>query len=158
MWEDADITVAHRTNPPTMTGSIPVGPAVHFGPYRAIFNQDVSITIPYEDSLTTGQTVRVVIYNHITEDWDFIIPESVDDVTKLVVYKTQVLGLFQVVAVEGGCPTEQIFGPHSEEVALLKAFRDNLLSTTSAVQQMIKLYYQWSPEIVEAMEGDEVFK
>ena len=160
MWEDADITIAHRTNPPAMTGIIPVGPAVHFGPYRTIFNRDVTITIPYDDSLATGQTVRVGIYNHITEDWDSITPESVDEVNKLVVFKTQVLGLFQAVAVEveGGCPTEQIYGPHSEEVAMLRAFRDNILSKTPAGQQMIKLYYQWSPAIVEAMEGDEGFK
>ncbi len=160
MWEDADITIAHRTNPPAMTGITSLGPAIHFGPYRTIFNQDVTISIPYDDSVATGQTVRVGIYNHITEDWDSIIPESVDTVNKLVVFKTQVLGLFQAVAVDvdGGCPTEQIYGPHSEEVALLKAFRDNLLSKTPAGQQMINLYYQWSPAIVEAMGTDEVFK
>jgi hypothetical protein len=160
MWEDADITIAHRTNPPAMTGSIPAGPAVHFGPYRTIFNQDVNLSIPYDDSVTTGHTVKVGIYNHITEDWDLIDPESVDEANKLVVFKTQVLGLFQAVAVdaEGGCPTEQIYGSHSEEVALLRAFRDNLLSKTPAGQQVIKLYYQWSPAIVESMEADKSFK
>ena len=53
---------------------------------------------------------------------------------------------------------EQIYGPRSEEVEMLRAFRDNILSANPAGQQMIKLYYQWSPVIVEAMEADEVFK
>ena len=53
---------------------------------------------------------------------------------------------------------EQIYGPRSEEVEMLRAFRDNILSANPAGQQMIKLYYQWSPAIVEAMEGDEGFK
>jgi hypothetical protein len=35
------------------------------------------------------------IYNHVTEDWDPITPESVNEVTELVTFKTQVLGLFQ---------------------------------------------------------------
>ena len=158
MWEDADITIAHRTNPPTMTGITPVGPAVHFGPYRTIFNQDVTITIPYEDSLAAGQTVSVGIYNHITEDWDLINSKSVDTANKLVVFKTQVLGLFQVVAVESGCPIEQIYGFHSEEVALLRNFRDTLLSKTPAGQEMIKLYYGWSPAIAQVIGKDKEFK
>jgi hypothetical protein len=159
MWEDADITVAHRTNPPAMTDSIPVGPAVHFGPYRTIFNQDVTITVPCEDSLPAGQTVGVAIYNHITEDWDLIDPESVvDTANKLVVFKTQVLGLFQAVAVESGCPVEQIYGTHSEEVALLRAFRDTILSKTPAGQRVIKIYYDWSPAITEAVAKDKAFK
>jgi hypothetical protein len=118
----------------------------------------VTITIPYDDSSSDGQTVGVYIYNHITEGWDSITSESVDTVNKLVVFKTQVLGLFQVAAVAELCPAEQIYGPLSEEVTLLRTFRDDLLSKTSVGQQMIKLYYQWSPAIIEAMEGDETFK
>ena len=158
MWEDMDITVAERINPPAMVTVNPLGPAVHFGPYRMLFNRDVTITIPYDNSFFAGKTVRVGIYNHITADWDLIIPESLDEVNKLVTFKTQVLGLFQAVAVKRGCLVEQIYGSHSDEVALLRAFRDDLLSKTSAGQQMIKLYYQWSPVIVTAMEGDEEFK
>ncbi len=33
-----------------------------------------------------------------------------------------------------------------------------MLSKTPAGQEIIKLYYQWSPVIVNAMEQDEVFK
>ncbi len=158
MWEDTDITIAHRTNPPAMNGNKRAGPAVHFGPYRTIFNQDVTITIPYEDSLPAGQTVGVGVYNHITKDWDLIDPESVDTVNKLVVFKTQFLGLFQAVAVGSGCPIVQIYGSHSEEVALLRNFRDKLLNKTPAGLQMIKFYYDWSPAITEAIAKDKDFK
>jgi hypothetical protein len=156
MWEDMDINVAERINPPAMVTATPLGPAVHFGPYRTIFNRDVTITIPYDDSSAGSQTVRVYVYNHITEGWDSITPESVDTVNTLVVFKTQVLGLFQVGA--GLCPTEQIYGADSEEVALLRAFRDDVLNKTPAGQQVIQLYYQWSSAIVASMEGDEGFK
>jgi hypothetical protein len=158
MWEDMDINVAERINPPAMVTATPLGPAVHFGPYRAIFNRDVTITMPYDGSSSDGQTVGVYIYNHITEGWDSITSESVDTANKLVVFKTQVLGLFQVAATAELCPAEQIFGPLSEEVTLLRTFRDDILSKTPVGQQMIKLYYQWSPAIIEAMEGNKTFK
>jgi len=33
-----------------------------------------------------------------------------------------------------------------------------VLSTTPEGQEIIKLYYEWSPAIVQAMESDEEFK
>jgi hypothetical protein len=56
------------------------------------------------------------------------------------------------------CPTTLACGEHSEEVKLLRYFRDNVLSQTPEGQELIRLYYQWSPVIVKAMEGDEKFK
>lgn len=56
------------------------------------------------------------------------------------------------------CPSEQIYGEHSAEVELLRYFRDNVLSQTPEGQEIIKLYYQWSPAIVRGMEEDEEFK
>ena len=56
------------------------------------------------------------------------------------------------------CVPEAIYGEYSEEVELLRNFRDNVLSKTPAGQEIIKLYYQWSPAIVKAMENDEEFK
>lgn len=58
----------------------------------------------------------------------------------------------------GGCSAEQIYGEHSEEAELLRNFRDNVLSKSSAGQELIKLYYKWSPVIVVAIENDEEFK
>ena len=46
----------------------------------------------------------------------------------------------------------------SKETELLRHFRDNVLSQTPEGQEAIKLYYEWSPVIVNAMEEDEEFK
>jgi hypothetical protein len=156
MWEDMDITVAERINPPAMVTVNPLGPAVHFGPYRMLFNRDVTITIPYDNSFFAGKTVRVGIYNHITADWDLIIPESLDEVNKLVTFKTQVLGLFQVGEEKSKrvCPAMALYGNSSREVELLRKFRDKVLSKTSAGQGLIRIYYMWSPMIVEEMKAD----
>jgi hypothetical protein len=140
-----------------MSSADPVGPALYFGPYRTFFNRDVTITIPYDGVLLGGQSAAAVyIYNHLSEDWDPIEIESVDSSNRLVTFKTQVLGLFQVAG--GLCPTEQIYGQDSEEVETLRHFRDNVLSKTPTGQEIIRLYYEWSPAIVEAMEEDEEFK
>jgi len=40
----------------------------------------------------------------------------------------------------------------------MRNFRDNILSKTPEGRELIKLYYQWSPAIVKAMEEDEEFK
>jgi len=56
------------------------------------------------------------------------------------------------------CPTETLYGEHSEEIELLRYFRDGVLSETSEGREWIRLYYQWSPEIVKTMEEDEEFK
>jgi hypothetical protein len=57
-----------------------------------------------------------------------------------------------------GCLSEEIYGENSEEVELLRYSRDNVLSQTPVGQEIIKLYYQWGPVIVKAMEKDEEFK
>ena len=158
MWDDTIISIGYRVTPPSMGGAdSPLGPAVHFGPYRTFFNRDVTITIPYDGVLLGGQSAAAVyLYNHLSEDWDPIEIESVDSSNRLVTFKTQVLGLFQVAG--GLCPTEQIYGQDSEEVETLRHFRDEVLSKTPEGQEIIRLYYEWSPIIVKAMEADEEFK
>jgi hypothetical protein len=74
-----------------------------------------------------------------------------------VTFKTQVLGLFQVAG-GGLCPTEQIYGQDSEEVEVLRSFRDNVLSKTPEGQEIIRLYYELAPGVVKAMGEDEGFK
>ena len=56
------------------------------------------------------------------------------------------------------CPSKNIYGEYSEKTELLRYFRDNVLSTTPEGQEIIKLYYEWSPVIVKMMEEDEEFK
>ena len=58
----------------------------------------------------------------------------------------------------GICASETIYGEQSAETKLLRSLRDNILSKTIEGQELIKLYYQWSPAIVKAMEDDEGFK
>jgi len=53
------------------------------------------------------------------------------------------------------CPAKRLYGDRSEETELLRQFRDGVLSRTAEGQEIIKLYYLWSPVIVKAMENDE---
>ncbi len=56
------------------------------------------------------------------------------------------------------CPVVKIYGEDSEEVALLRYLRDNVLSKTPAGQALIRLYYEWSPSIAKAIENDDAFE
>ncbi len=56
------------------------------------------------------------------------------------------------------CLIELIYGEHSARTKRLRHFRDTILSKTSEGQEFIKLYYQWSPVLVNAMEADEELK
>jgi hypothetical protein len=40
----------------------------------------------------------------------------------------------------------------------LRYLRDNVLSQIPEGQELIRLYYEWSPAIVKAIEEDEEFK
>jgi len=56
------------------------------------------------------------------------------------------------------CVIEEIYDKDSKEVQMLKFYRDTILSTTPEGQELIRLYYEWSPAIVKAMEEDKVVK
>jgi len=56
------------------------------------------------------------------------------------------------------CVLYQTYGEDSAEVERLRKYRDGVLSRTPAGRELIRLYYQWSPTIVRAMEADEEFK
>lgn len=56
------------------------------------------------------------------------------------------------------CPLALIYGEYSKETELLRNFRDNFLSETPVGQEIIRLYYEWNPVIVKAMEEDEDFR
>ena len=59
---------------------------------------------------------------------------------------------------EDPCPSEEIYGEYSEETALLRYFRDQVLSRTPEGREMIKLYYEWSPTVVGLLRADGGFK
>ena len=56
------------------------------------------------------------------------------------------------------CAVERIYNENSEEIGLIRYFRNNVLSQTPEGQEVIRLYYQWSPVIVKLMEEDEEFR
>jgi hypothetical protein len=57
-----------------------------------------------------------------------------------------------------GCIAEQVYGSHSRVTALLRNYRDTVLSKTPEGRKIIALYYQWSPAIVKAMKQDKAFE
>jgi len=59
---------------------------------------------------------------------------------------------------EQRCLAKNIYGEHSEQAEILRQFRDNVIRKIPLGQEIVKLYYQWSPMIVKAMEEDEGFK
>lgn len=56
------------------------------------------------------------------------------------------------------CLSSTIYDDDSNKVQLLRKYRDEVLSTTPVGQEIIKLYYLWSPAITKAMEEDDTFK
>ena len=62
------------------------------------------------------------------------------------------------ISVSWRCLLLPLYGENSEETELLRNFRDNVLSKTPEGQELIRLYYEWSPTIVKVMEKDEEFK
>lgn len=95
MWEDTTVVIAQRHDPPAMGTARPAGPAVHIGPYRLLFNQDVAITIPYWRFAALPGKVTPYIYNHLTRDWDAIEGGQADFFKGVITFPTQVFGLFR---------------------------------------------------------------
>jgi hypothetical protein len=56
------------------------------------------------------------------------------------------------------CPVVQLYGEGSEQVQLLRNFRDMVLQETREGQQLIKLYYVWSPVLARALDQDDGFR
>ena len=56
------------------------------------------------------------------------------------------------------CLSEILYGEDSEEIKILRTFRSNVLDKTREGRELIDLYYQWSPAIVNVIEADEEFK
>ena len=78
--------------------------------------------------------------------------------TVKVVDNTNSVSAEATVTVSYKCALLKLYGEDSEEVALFRNFRDNVLSETPEGRELIKLYYQLSPGIVKTMEKDKAFK
>jgi len=56
------------------------------------------------------------------------------------------------------CSVINIYGEHSATTELIRNYRDEKLNKTQEGKEIIKLYYTWSPFIVEEMEEDDILK
>lgn len=56
------------------------------------------------------------------------------------------------------CPLEVALNNNQSKLDMLRKFRDEVLSQTPEGRELIKLYYLWSPAVVNTMNNDEEFK
>jgi predicted amino acid dehydrogenase len=56
------------------------------------------------------------------------------------------------------CISKTIYGENFFEVEYLRYVRDNILIHTSEGQEIIRLYYKWTPVLANAIEEDEDLK
>ncbi len=52
------------------------------------------------------------------------------------------------------CPIETIYGEDSDEVVVLRYYRDHVLQATPEGREIIQLYYAWSPSVARMIEND----
>jgi hypothetical protein len=108
-----------------------------------------------------GLAIAGTEVENMTGEWSVRI--SVDG-TYLLNYRFYLEGLIPATTsttstqFNGPCATALLYGDHSDETQLLRFVRDRILSRTPEGRELIKLYYQWSPVIVQTMTADENFK
>jgi hypothetical protein len=56
------------------------------------------------------------------------------------------------------CPILAIYGDYTEEIEILRDYRDNELNNSPEGREIIKIYYQWNHVMVNIMEADEELK
>ena len=56
------------------------------------------------------------------------------------------------------CPAELLYGADSDEVHLLRMFRDTVLSGSPEGREMVRLYYRWSGPLAEVIAGDRALQ
>jgi len=66
--------------------------------------------------------------------------------------------IFEGFVITNSCPVVQLYGESSEQVQFLRNFRDRVLKETLEGQQLIKLYYAWSPVLARAIDNDDAFR
>lgn len=62
------------------------------------------------------------------------------------------------VTVRSRCAIAEIYGTDSKEILMLREYRDRFLSHTPEGREIIRLYYEWSPYLVQWMQQDGSFK
>lgn len=106
----------------------------------------VKVTFSISENATVGKTT-ITLSNPTVYDSDYQAKETIAFNGTVIISETA----------NWPCPVTVIYGEHSEEAALLRYLRDNVLNQSPEGQELISMYYQWSSTIVEAMEEDQEF-
>ena len=130
--------------------------------YRS--NEPYVFEEPSRYSVCVGEGLEIIgtEIENMTGNWSVKI--SIDGVYRLN-YRFYLEGLIPATTsttttqfTNGGlCALALLYG-ESDETELLRFVRDNILSRTPEGRELIKVYYQWSPIIVQIMTTDENFK
>ena len=101
------------------------------------------------------------IFPDLDENTYYVYPESVHayspEKEEVELKNEPVYVKFIQLEGSSGCPATEIYGANSDETNLLRALRDNVLKNDPAGRELIKLYYAYSPLVVEMMKND-IFK
>jgi len=120
--------------------------------YVTLDDTDHSDAVGYKHEYSTYTNPSPENRDHATATVYFKCVETSEGISTLVACPWEVSGE------NPNCPSEVIYGEHSEEAESLRGFRDKVLRQKTDGKELIKLYYQWSPVIVKAIEKDEAFK
>ena len=146
----------------------PVPCAIGIAPETAevVSGQTVSFTVIPEGECGNSDyewSVTSAIGSAVDQDGDYLAGRN-NDLSNEVIDTVKVVdngnGGIQAEATVSvfACPLVQLYGEGSGEVALLRTLRDTILSHSSEGQEIIRLYYEWSPMIAKGMEEDEELK
>lgn len=124
----------------------------------AVLNSGLCNTPEYEWLLETGIGSTCDQNGHYTAGSHLKKFKPALDTITVIDHANGDISARAVVTVFSACPARQLYGEDSEEVALLRKFRDDIASRTPEGQYLITLYYQWGPLIVEMMKQDEDFR
>jgi hypothetical protein len=112
------------------------------------------------EDLDLGWSVQTNIASQIDQDGNYTAGENpnffaqAQDTVKIVDHDNDLEAEAQIM-VSWSCFLFRLFGEGSEEVALLRAFRDDVLNQTPEGREMIDLYYRLSPFIYQEILKDE---
>jgi len=87
-----------------------------------------------------------------------VVTTTIPITTTSVATTTSTIVSTTTTTINSTCLSEVLYGENSEEVKILRFLRDVILSQTQEGQELIRLYYQWSPIIIIIMEEDGEFK
>ncbi len=180
MPDQADLGESYQWSSSYSEYSIDAGTLINTGTVSATFSiesvEDVTVPVgTFEDCLkismsdtyqsSDGGTIGMYhtawfahnfrdIKHDVTVKMSSLGEENIDFTMTMELIRATVDG------VDYGCLATSALGGDSRDndLNILRKFRDKVLSNTPEGQEIIRLYYEWNPAIVKAMEEDEAFK